>query len=356
MLSEMDAFDQINTDGDFLFYTKELLQEEDMSNNFTQFVDENYQGLESNILTDLSFDIPLIFEESLNTHSQLDSILENDDIMTNQHLVENEFSQNLNYTLQEEIIISSNHNNETTTKLDVDVTIDGMMIVKEQPKPDQRIRYASDGARFLPDSKKHPVTIQLPDLTAASMIRNATFGIVITMVTSTNNPSHKTFVHVNDIKYRTADAIELDHGSIFVPLTQSDIEMCEKSFPRLSIICQKFDQYTFNLTSFDTSIYERMTEKYTIPNEERISKTAKGKQFTNDYDLNCYKIIFQLAVKQENTFHILDIKCETNLIGERKYRKIMIYMYIYTSIYINEYISFFRKNINKRCQTKSFAK
>jgi hypothetical protein len=35
------------------------------------------------------------------------------------------------------------------------------MIVKEQPKPDQRARYASDGSRFLPDSKKHPMSIQV---------------------------------------------------------------------------------------------------------------------------------------------------------------------------------------------------
>jgi hypothetical protein len=35
------------------------------------------------------------------------------------------------------------------------------MIVKEQPKADQRARYESDGPRFLPDSKKHPMSIQV---------------------------------------------------------------------------------------------------------------------------------------------------------------------------------------------------
>jgi len=35
------------------------------------------------------------------------------------------------------------------------------MAVKEQPKPDQRARYESDGPRFLPDSKKHPMSIQV---------------------------------------------------------------------------------------------------------------------------------------------------------------------------------------------------
>lgn len=36
-----------------------------------------------------------------------------------------------------------------------------MMLVKVQPKADQRARYASDGPRFLPDSRKHPMSIQV---------------------------------------------------------------------------------------------------------------------------------------------------------------------------------------------------
>ncbi len=57
--------------------------------------------------------------------------------------------------------------NEIQQQTDFEVTtnqadaIDNPMIVKEQPKPDQRARYASDGSRFLPDSKKHPMSIQV---------------------------------------------------------------------------------------------------------------------------------------------------------------------------------------------------
>jgi hypothetical protein len=40
-------------------------------------------------------------------------------------------------------------------------SIDDDMSVKEQPKADQRARYESDGPRFLPDSKKHPMSIQV---------------------------------------------------------------------------------------------------------------------------------------------------------------------------------------------------
>jgi hypothetical protein len=35
------------------------------------------------------------------------------------------------------------------------------MFVKEQPKADQRARYESDGPRFLPDARKHPMSIQV---------------------------------------------------------------------------------------------------------------------------------------------------------------------------------------------------
>ena len=51
---------------------------------------------------------------------------------------------------------------------------------------------------------------------------------MLTMVTSTHNPQRKTYVHVNDIKYRTADAIEIGNGSIFLPITAMDLKNCEK--------------------------------------------------------------------------------------------------------------------------------
>jgi len=62
---------------------------------------------------------------------------------------------------------SQEDTNETHEQTDFEVStnqagvIDNLMIVKEQPKPDQRARYASDGSRFLPDSKKHPMSIQV---------------------------------------------------------------------------------------------------------------------------------------------------------------------------------------------------
>lgn len=49
------------------------------------------------------------------------------------------------------------------------------------------------------------------------------------MVTSTFNEKNKTFIHVNGIKYRTDEVTEFDDGSIFIPITKSDILYGEKS-------------------------------------------------------------------------------------------------------------------------------
>jgi hypothetical protein len=60
------------------------------------------------------------------------------------------------------------------------------------------------------------------------LAENEAYGIILTMVTSPLNPEKTTFVHVNDIKYRTDDVIEMGYGSIFLPITKSDIQKCEK--------------------------------------------------------------------------------------------------------------------------------
>lgn len=53
-------------------------------------------------------------------------------------------------------------------------------------------------------------------------------GIVMTIVTDTNNPHHQTFVHANDISYRVNGAETVGYGCVFVPLDDVDIKTCEK--------------------------------------------------------------------------------------------------------------------------------
>ncbi len=69
----------------------------------------------------------------------------------------------------------------------------------------------------------------MPDLSSKSLAENEVLGIILTMVTSRCNPKGNEFVHVNGIKYRTNDAIELGNGSIFIPITKLDIQKSEKT-------------------------------------------------------------------------------------------------------------------------------
>jgi hypothetical protein len=39
--------------------------------------------------------------------------------------------------------------------------INGTISVKQQPKANKRLRYSCDGARFLPDSRYHPMSINV---------------------------------------------------------------------------------------------------------------------------------------------------------------------------------------------------
>ncbi|CAF1360879.1 unnamed protein product [Adineta steineri] len=331
------------SDDEVSLYMKDLSQDTNVPNSFEDFEldgekihqpnssEDPGEGLQLHVLADVSMDLVALVNEYSKTNNNhcLSDISQNlvrltdhiDDISDIQ-IIHNDFTGdeldgNLDYNLFEEIIITHDEVNEVEKQTNYE--INGTMTVKEQPKSDQRGRYASDGPRFLPDSKKHPMSIQLPDLSSVLLADNEIFGIILTMVTSTNNLKNKTFVHVNGIKYRTGDAIELENGSIFLPLTKSDIQTGEKIFPRLSIICKKVDEYTFDLTSFDTTTCERIMEKYTIINEDKTTKAAKGKQFTTDYDLHSYKFVFQLALKQDDIFKIfLNVKCETNIINEQK--------------------------------------
>lgn len=50
---------------------------------------------------------------------------------------------------------------DQSTSTPEQLIINGEMFVATQPKPDQRARYASDGHRYLPDSKKHPITVKV---------------------------------------------------------------------------------------------------------------------------------------------------------------------------------------------------
>lgn len=51
---------------------------------------------------------------------------------------------------------------------------------------------------------------------------DVTLGVVMTIVTSTNNPMGQTFVHANDLSCEEPGVVKLGYGSVFVPLRQDE--------------------------------------------------------------------------------------------------------------------------------------
>ncbi|CAF0935011.1 unnamed protein product [Adineta steineri] len=193
-------------------------------------------------------------------------------------------------------------------------SIAGTMFVTQQPKANKRSRYECDGRRFLPDSRFHPMTVQLPHLQTIALARNQIIGIVVTIVTSANNPMSQQFVHENDIIYHEADAIKIGHGCVFIPLKTF---ASEKKFPRMSIHYKKYEEYKFDLTPFDKNTMFGTTSKFMLKNESDTSKVPKAKIFKQQYDLSSYQFIFHLALKEDNVVYISNITCDSDVIHEQ---------------------------------------
>lgn len=203
--------------------------------------------------------------------------------------------------------------------------IENEMSVEIQPTADLRARYGSDGPRFLPGSRKTPMSINLPDLTSVPLPEDHQWGVVIAMVTDDENPQGKRLFHVNQIVYRTNDAFQITPQSTFVPLTPDDLLKRQKKFARASIVCTKFENYEFDITEFNWNVDSQTRGKYTLSNESQITKTAKGKQFVRDYRLYSYRFVFQLAFRSLQTEKILIIPshhCESHLVNEQRQPKI----------------------------------
>ncbi|CAF4318825.1 unnamed protein product, partial [Adineta steineri] len=192
--------------------------------------------------------------------------------------------------------------------------LEGTMFVSQQPKANKRLRYKCDGRRFLPDSRSHPMIVQMPNLQSIALARNQTIGIVVTIVTSTNNPMNQQFVHENDIFYHEADAIKIGHGCVFIPLKTF---ASEKKFPRMSIGYKKYEEYTFNLTPFDRNTMFGTTTTFMLENESDTTKVQKAKIFKQQYNLLSYQFIFHLALKEDNVVYISNITCDSDVIHEQ---------------------------------------
>ncbi len=76
-----------------------------------------------------------------------------------------------------------------------------------------------------------------------------------------------------------------------------------------------------------------------IPDEPDMEKVRKGKRFKEEYNLLSYKIIFQLALKQDNVIYISNITCETETINERKFSRLKYWIFDKELIWLSELTS-----------------
>lgn len=194
----------------------------------------------------------------------------------------------------------------------------GAMSIIQQPKANKRLRYTSDGARFLPDRRYNPLSTELPQfLKDIQLKKNQILGVVLTLTTVIGDNNSEVYLHANDLAYRVNGAVKVGYASVFVPFDAHEIHNAKKKFDRLSIIYKKCDEYSFDLIPFSTQTMFGMAQKYNSSNKRSVGVAAIGKDFKHDYDLLSYRIVFQLALLQDNVVYISNISCQTEDIHEK---------------------------------------
>ncbi|UJR25788.1 hypothetical protein I4U23_007138 [Adineta vaga] len=193
---------------------------------------------------------------------------------------------------------------------------DPIMRMHRQPKASHRFRYRSDGIRYLEESRKRPMTIELPVLTDCLTKSNQSFWIECTILTTHSNPQHKVYVHQHEISYNGQDAVQNGLHSFRIPLTEEDIRNRRKIFRHLSIIKALLNNYVYELTPYDTLIGVDHAYQYTIPNEHKLSKMKKAKQFDREYHTDQYQIACELMIKQNDRWSTTGVSCRTHVVSD----------------------------------------
>ncbi|CAF3938453.1 unnamed protein product [Rotaria sp. Silwood2] len=191
---------------------------------------------------------------------------------------------------------------------------DRIMSVDNQPPTNIRRRYRSDGKRQIEKSRSKPITIKLPNLKNCTLNSNQSFWLELILITTQENPANKVFIHIDQIEYHANDLPECDHGFVRIPLTPTDIQREIKQLARISIIKEKLDAYTFKLIPFNQLSIDNSVEIY--ENENVKSLIKKAKCFRDTYDLKSSRIVCQLLIKQNETWHMTNIVCETDIMKE----------------------------------------
>ncbi|CAF5216502.1 unnamed protein product, partial [Rotaria magnacalcarata] len=93
-----------------------------------------------------------------------------------------------------------------------------------------------------------------------------------------------------------------------------DIQGGIKRLPHLSIIKIKLDEYRFVLKPFNPSATDNPVEIY--ENNSKKSLVAKAKIFREEYNLTSSRIVCQLLIKQNATWHTTNIMCRTDIMND----------------------------------------
>ncbi|CAF1022649.1 unnamed protein product [Adineta steineri] len=185
-----------------------------------------------------------------------------------------------------------------------------LIAVKTHPPSYLRLRYEIDGPRR---SFRDPLAIDISKLQKEPLSSDQTFWIRLSLVAHRENAPDKTYLHPNILKYILDDANVakvLDDGTLAVRLTSDDIKKGIKEFPHLSIIKRKFDTYNRELTLYNgntVASYIRGNEIVTVKEAKKIYKK---------YNSKASQIVYQLLIKQGETFDFTDHVCVTRKMEE----------------------------------------
>ncbi|CAF0856004.1 unnamed protein product [Adineta ricciae] len=214
--------------------------------------------------------------------------------------------------------------NEVSEEAILQTTMDAMqrngqplMHMARQPNAHHRFRYRSDNIRYLEESRTHPMTIGLPNLTGCLKEVYQSFWIQCTIVTTQNNPQRRVFVHQHEISYRGQGAIENGLHSFRIPLTADDILHRRKIFRHFSVIKTLRNDYIYGLTPFDPLMNVDHIFPYTIPDDANLSKMKRAKRFDREFHTNEYRIVCELMVKQRNRWHSTGVYCQTHVVTDK---------------------------------------
>ncbi|CAF0934994.1 unnamed protein product [Adineta steineri] len=191
-----------------------------------------------------------------------------------------------------------------------ELIVERIMGVKTHLPANLRLRYKTDGPRQVAKSLTNPMAIDIPNLKNIQLNSDQTFLIRLLLATWTENPSDHEYLHQNKLEYHSDEAIVFSDGTIGVPLTSDDITEGIKAFPRLQILKTKLRTYDRELTPLNLSgIASGIDGNETITVNE-------AKKIFNKYNLKAGRIICQLLIKENESFHFTDIICATHKMEE----------------------------------------